>query len=62
MQAPELPVLPLELALGERRLRLLAMVSSFGWPQAVLTEEVRVESFFAADPASARLLQELAAA
>jgi transcriptional regulator with XRE-family HTH domain len=62
MQAPGAPVLPLEYAVDGRRLRLFTMVSAFGWPQEVITEEVRVESFFAADEDSAQLLRELAQA
>jgi transcriptional regulator with XRE-family HTH domain len=55
------PTLTLDLEWGERRLRLFSMFSSFGWPQDLLTDELRIESFFPADAESAKLLNELAA-
>jgi transcriptional regulator with XRE-family HTH domain len=55
------PTLTLDLEWGERRLRLFSMFSSFGWPQDLLTDELRIESFFPADAESAQLLNELAA-
>jgi transcriptional regulator with XRE-family HTH domain len=54
------PALTLELGLGNERLRLFAMISSFGWPQDLLTDEVRIESFFPADADSAKRLNQLA--
>jgi transcriptional regulator with XRE-family HTH domain len=56
------PTLTLDMECGGRRLQLFAMFSSFGWPQDLLTDELRIESFFPADAESARLLSELAAA
>ena len=55
------PTLTLDLEWGERRLRLFSMFSSFGWPQDLLTDELRIESFFPADAESAKLLNDLAA-
>jgi transcriptional regulator with XRE-family HTH domain len=55
------PTLTLDLEWGERRLRLFSMFSSFGWPQDLLTDELRIESFFPADAESAKLLSALAA-
>jgi transcriptional regulator with XRE-family HTH domain len=60
IQATGLPVFPLEFAVGEHNLRLFTMVCGFGWPQDVITEEIRVESFFPADADSSMLLRELA--
>jgi len=60
-QAPPPPVLPLELANGEVRLKLFSMITTFGTPQDITTDELRVESFFPADAASAELLKKLAA-
>lgn len=54
-----LPTLTLDLVLGERRLRLLSVVSTFGTPQDVTTDELRIESFFPADEASRELLRDL---
>ena len=59
-QAPPPPVLPLELARGEVRLKLFSMITTFGTPQDITTDELRVESFFPADAASAELLKKLA--
>jgi len=55
------PTLTLDLECGERRLRLFSMFSTFGWPQDLLTDELRIESFFPADAESAELLHELVA-
>jgi transcriptional regulator with XRE-family HTH domain len=49
------PTLTLDLKCGDGRLRLFSMFSSFGWPQDLLTDELRVESFFPADAESAKL-------
>jgi transcriptional regulator with XRE-family HTH domain len=61
-QAPPPPVLPLELAKDGLRLRLFSMISTFGTPQDITTDEIRVEAFFPADAESAALLKGLAAA
>lgn len=61
LEAPPLPVLPLELVRGELRLKMFSMISTFGTPQDVTTDELRVESFFPADAATAELLRRLAA-
>lgn len=55
------PTLTLDMECGGRRLKLFSMFSSFGWPQDLLTDELRIESFFPADAESAQLLGELAA-
>lgn len=58
---PAQPTLTLDLKWGDQRLRLFAMFSSFGWPQDLLTDELRIESFFPADAESSKLLNDLAA-
>jgi transcriptional regulator with XRE-family HTH domain len=58
---PAQPTLTLDLKWGDHRLRLFAMFSSFGWPQDLLTDELRIESFFPADADSSKLLNDLAA-
>ena len=60
-QAPPPPVLPLHLAKGTLQLKLFSMITTFGTPQDITTDELRVESFFPADAASAALLKSLAA-
>jgi transcriptional regulator with XRE-family HTH domain len=47
------PVLPLELMAGGRRLALFTVIATFGTPQDVTTDELRVELFFPADAATA---------
>lgn len=54
-----LPVLPTELQLGEVCLRLFTVLATFGTPQDLTTDELRVESFFPADEASTVLLTAL---
>jgi len=61
LERPPAPVLPLELARGELRLRLFSMITTFGTPTDITTDELRVESFFPADAATAQLLKTLAA-
>lgn len=56
-----LPVLPTEFRVGSLSLRLFSMLSTFGTPQDLTTDELRVESFFPADAASEALLRSLAA-
>ena len=60
-QSPPAPVLPLELARDGLRLSLFSMITTFGTPQDITTDEIRVESFFPADAATAQLLEKLAA-
>jgi transcriptional regulator with XRE-family HTH domain len=57
---PLLPALTLDVRLGEQTLRLLSVVSTFGTPQDVTTDELRIESFFPGDEASRAFLEALA--
>lgn len=61
-QAPPPPVLPLELAKDGLRLRLFSTITTFGTPQDITTDELRVESFFPADAATAERLRQMAQA
>lgn len=61
-QAPPPPVLPLELAKDGLRLRLFSTITTFGTPQDITTDELRVESFFPADAATAERLRRMAQA
>lgn len=54
------PVVPLQLVTGGVEMRLFTMISTFGTPQDLTTDEIRVESFFPADTASGELLAGLA--
>jgi transcriptional regulator with XRE-family HTH domain len=60
LRANPLPVLATEFAAGDRRLRLFSMMTTFGTPLDVTTDELRVESFFPADEESESLLRALA--
>lgn len=57
-----MPVVPLVLGQGEVELHLFSMISTFGTPQDVTTDEIRVETFFPGNPDSETLLRQLAAA
>lgn len=50
------PLLSLELLVGDRRLRLFNMFTTFGTPQDVLLQELRIDMSFPADEASKRFL------
>ncbi len=44
-----LPVLPLELKIGEVELSVFSAISTFGTPQDVTTDELRIEAFYPTD-------------
>ncbi len=54
------PVLAAQLRLGEARLNLFTMLSTFGTPQDITTDSLRVEHLFPADAESEALLKRLA--
>ncbi|MCE9670556.1 helix-turn-helix transcriptional regulator [Myxococcus stipitatus] len=54
------PITTLEYAHGTFRIRLLSMCSTFGNPQDLTTDPLRIESFFPADDDARRRLGELA--
>ncbi len=56
---PLTPVLPMELQLGTARVSMFSMISTFGTPQDITTDELRVESFYPADAATEQLFQSL---
>lgn len=47
------PVLPLEVALGELELSLFTVISTFGTAQDVTTDELRIETFYPTDEKTA---------
>lgn len=55
-----LPTLPLELHFEGNAVSLFSVISTFGTPQDVTTDELRIESFFPADKPSDEFLQGLA--
>jgi len=44
-----LPVLPLEFKVGELELSLFSVISTFGTPQDITTDELRIETFYPTD-------------
>jgi hypothetical protein len=52
-----LPVVPLELRVGEQRLSLFTVIATFGTPQDVTADELRIETFFPADAATEQLFR-----
>lgn len=59
LHASPLPVLPTHLSIRGLNLKLFSMLSTFGTPQDVTADELRVESFFPADKDSETLLRAL---
>lgn len=57
-----LPVLPLEIDLNGIPLSLFTVISTFGTPQDITTDELRVEAFYPTDEATDRFFRDLAAA
>jgi transcriptional regulator with XRE-family HTH domain len=58
-EAPLLPVLPLSLERDGVRASLFTVIATFGTPLDVTADELRIESFFPADPATERFLREV---
>jgi hypothetical protein len=44
-----LPVLPLQLNIGGIQLSLFSIISTFGTPQDITTDELRIEAFYPSD-------------
>ncbi|MCK5859979.1 MAG: helix-turn-helix transcriptional regulator [Abyssibacter sp.] len=56
------PVLPVDFHKDGLELRLFTMVATFGTPQDITTDELRVESYFPADAATDTILRKLSQA
>jgi hypothetical protein len=54
------PVLPLEIEKGGTRISLFTVIATFGTAQDVTADELRIESFFPADGATAQLFRSAA--
>ena len=52
-----MPVLPLEIQKDGLRVSLFTVIATFGTAQDVTADELRIESFFAADEATERLFR-----
>ena len=62
LHASALPFVPLALRAHAEELRLFITVTTLGTPTDVTAQELRIESYFPADPESERLLRRLAEA
>lgn len=56
-----LPVMPLTLAVGDVRISLFTVISTFGTAQDVTTDELRIETMFPADAATEQMFRSIAA-
>ncbi|GAC1535124.1 MAG: helix-turn-helix transcriptional regulator [Myxococcales bacterium] len=54
------PLIPVELQLGERRARLFTTIATLGTPLDITLQELRIETFHAADAQSEALVRALA--
>ena len=61
LNTPPAPIIPLVIDNGVIRASLFTMISTFGTPQDITTDELRIESYFPADEQTAMLLNMLAA-
>ncbi len=52
-----LPVMPFELAIGDRQIAMFAIIATFGTAQDVTAEELRIETLFPADAATEALFR-----
>lgn len=59
LDRPTLPVLPLELARGERMFRLFTTITTLGTPLDVTLQELRIETYFPMDAATDAQLRAL---
>lgn len=58
---PLLPVMPLRLDIDGLKLSLFTVMSTFGTPQDITTDELRVEAFYPADDETSAFFREVAA-
>ncbi|MGO4892857.1 helix-turn-helix domain-containing protein [Flavobacterium sp. W21_SRS_FM6] len=54
-----LPVLPLQLSLGDIELRLFSLISTFGSAQDITADELKIESFYPSDEKSTAFFKQL---
>ena len=58
-QAHLMPVLPLEISVNGLNLSLFSVITTFGTPQDITTEELRIEAFYPSDKATERIFENL---
>ncbi len=59
-QTPPPPIMPVEMDMGGMVLKTFTMISTFGTPQDITTDELRIETFFPADDFTREVFQKLA--
>ena len=57
LEEPPGPVLAMHFRKGDTTLRLFTTIATLGTPQDVTLQEIRIENFFAADEATARIIR-----
>ena len=55
-----MPVLPLALNIDGLELSLFSVISTFGTPQDITTDELRIEAFYPSDAKTAEFFRSLA--
>jgi transcriptional regulator with XRE-family HTH domain len=58
-QAHLMPVLPLEISANGLNLSLFSVITTFGTPQDITTEELRIEAFYPSDKATEKIFENL---
>ena len=56
-----MPVLPMQLDFDGLRLSVFSVISTFGTPQDITADEIRIEGFYPADDATATFFRQRAA-
>lgn len=56
---PPPPILPLEFEVQGHKLAIFSMISTFGTPQDITTDELRIETFFPADDLTDQIIRSL---
>jgi transcriptional regulator with XRE-family HTH domain len=55
-----LPVMTLQMQLGDTNLSMFTVITTFGTPQDITTDELRIESFYPSDDATREFFEQLA--
>lgn len=61
-KAPLMPVLPLEISVNGIDLSLFSVITTFGTPQDITTEELRIEAFYPNDSVTEQVFKDFASA
>jgi len=58
-RTPLMPVLPLEISVNGLNLSLFSVITTFGTPQDITTEELRIEAFYPTDKSTEQIFENL---